>query len=214
MQSPGFVAVDVETANHDTSSICQVGVAACDARGRVRVVLDRLVDPEAAFDPGNVQVHGITAKDVKRAGAFPQAAEQLRRLLTNQIVISHTDFDRKAIDGAFRRYRLPPLQCTWLDSRDIARRTWSLENYKLPTIAKHLGIRHRHHNAADDARVCAEIVARALREKGTTIDQWAHGTPAAPAQATKRRGCLARMLGWGGVLAVLLATYHLKGPRL
>jgi DNA polymerase III epsilon subunit-like protein len=35
-----------------------------------------------------------------------------------------------------------------------------LDDHKLPTIAKHYGIKFKHHSALDDARTCAEIYCR------------------------------------------------------
>jgi DNA polymerase-3 subunit epsilon len=47
-----FVAVDVETANADLASICQVGIVAFDLSGPVST-WQSLVNPEDFFDPVN-----------------------------------------------------------------------------------------------------------------------------------------------------------------
>src|SRR4051812_8585352 len=94
--SPGgmmrFVAVDVETANPDLASICQLGVVVFES-GRVVEVWDTLVDPEDSFYHGNVGVHGIGERQVKGAPTFPRIAERLGRLLSGQVVAHHGAFD-------------------------------------------------------------------------------------------------------------------------
>ena len=89
--------------------------------------------------------------------------------------MSHTPFDRRALDGAMRRYGLAPLRADWLDSAAIARRAWP-ERYRrrwsLAVIAADLGIAFRHHDAVEDARAAAEIVLRACAHTGRGIDAW------------------------------------------
>jgi DNA polymerase-3 subunit epsilon len=52
----GFVAVDVERANPDLASICQIGMVEFQY-GKVSSVWQALVDPEDDFDPVNVSIH-------------------------------------------------------------------------------------------------------------------------------------------------------------
>jgi DNA polymerase-3 subunit epsilon len=62
----GFVALDVETANSDFSSICQIGIARFDG-DRLTEEWSTLVNPEDYFDPFNVSIHGITEDMVGEA---------------------------------------------------------------------------------------------------------------------------------------------------
>ena len=58
-----FNSIDVETANADRASICQIGIV----HVREGVIEDRwqtLVNPEDWFDPWNVSIHGIDETDV------------------------------------------------------------------------------------------------------------------------------------------------------
>jgi len=68
-----FVAIDVETANADRSSICQIGAVRVE-NGIVTDTFATLVDPETCFDPWNTQIHGITADMVQGQPAFPLVA--------------------------------------------------------------------------------------------------------------------------------------------
>ena len=58
-----FVAVDVETANPDLASICQIGIVTFE-NGSLSSAWQRLSDPKAYFYPWNVAIHGITERDV------------------------------------------------------------------------------------------------------------------------------------------------------
>ena len=59
-----FIAIDVETANPDLASICQIGLVTF----RDGVVADSwqsFVNPEDYFDELNVSIHGIDERAVR-----------------------------------------------------------------------------------------------------------------------------------------------------
>ncbi len=66
-----FTSIDVETANADLSSICQIGVVQfCDG-----IIVNRwntFVNRNDYFDALNVSVHGITESDVSTAPTFAE----------------------------------------------------------------------------------------------------------------------------------------------
>lgn len=169
-----FNAIDVETANSDPSSICQIGIVTI-RHGIIKGQTSFLVDPEAQFNDFNVRLHGIGQDTVRAAETLPQLERMLRRLLERTVLVSHTGFDRIAMDGAMERYDLRPLRARWLDSAMVARRAWPQKyrrHWNLAAIAGDLGIAFRHHDAAEDARVAGEIVLRASRHTGLDIDGW------------------------------------------
>ncbi len=116
-----FNAIDVETANADRSSICQIGIAHV-SNGKIEDTWKSLIDPEDWFDPWNVDVHGITQDSVKGAPTLPEVRNELRRRLRDSVLVSHTSFDRVAFERAMDKYSLEPLKVTWLDSAKIVRR--------------------------------------------------------------------------------------------
>jgi hypothetical protein len=89
--SPRFIAVDVETANADISSICQIAAVSFVGH-RVVNVWQSLLDPEDLFAPFNVSLHGIDRAAVQRAPCFPEVLAELSSLLTGMTVASHTSF--------------------------------------------------------------------------------------------------------------------------
>ncbi len=170
-----FNAIDVETANADRASICQIGIV----HVQNSVIVDRwqtLVNPEDWFDPWNVSIHGIEEKDVRSSPTLPEVREELRQRLRGSVLVSHTSFDRVAFERAMTRYDLEQLQVTWLDSAKIVRRAWperyGRKGYGLKNVATDLDISFTHHDALEDARAAAEIVLSACVAAETDIEGW------------------------------------------
>ncbi|MDE0159166.1 MAG: exonuclease domain-containing protein [Candidatus Dadabacteria bacterium] len=161
-----FVAVDVETANSNVSSICQVGIAMVRS-AEIKEIWTQLVDPHDFFDPYNIAIHGIDQKMVSGYPRFEELCDKIARHL-GEIVVSHTFFDRRAISKAFEECGKSLRYGTWIDSAQVARRAWpdkyALRGYNLENVARDLGIHFRHHDAGEDARVAAEIVLRAYAD--------------------------------------------------
>jgi DNA polymerase-3 subunit epsilon len=169
-----FVVIDVETANPDFSSICQVGVAAF-LDGTLHDTWESLVNPEDYFDELNVAIHGIDEKAVRSAPKWQAVYKLLAPWLQGQVVASHTPFDRAALSRACDKYGVAPYNCTWLDTARVVRRAWPVfaqKGYGLGNVAKHLNIQFQHHNAKEDARAAGEILLRAMTETGLTVEQW------------------------------------------
>ncbi len=197
-----FNSIDVETANADRASICQIGIVHV-RDGEIQDKWQTLVNPEDWFDPWNVSIHGIDEPDVRDSPTLPEVRDKLRARLRGSILVSHTSFDRVAFERAMTRYDLEQLQVTWLDSAKIARRAWpdryGRSGYGLKNIARDLGISFRHHDALEDARAAAEIVLRACATTETDIEGWlrrvdapigpsASGFPSGLTPSAKREG--------------------------
>ena len=169
-----FNALDVETANSNPASICQIGIVRV-RNGELKEQLSLLVNPEQPFTAMNMSIHGINGDMTTNSATIPGLEPELRRLLESLPLVSHTGFDRAALDGAMKRYGLQPIRTAWLDSAKIARRAWP-ERYRrrwnLAKITGDLGITFWHHDAAEDARAAAEIVLHACRHAGMDIDEW------------------------------------------
>lgn len=169
-----FVVIDVETANPDLGSICQVGVAIF-ADGKFTESWSSLVNPNDYFDSHNVSIHGITEGMVSSAPSWLEIHERLRTSFSNQIMASHTPFDRTAVRRACEKASTLPLECRWLDTARVVRRTWpkfSQSGYGLSNVAGHFGISFKHHDAEEDARVAGEILLRAIQETGSSAADW------------------------------------------
>jgi DNA polymerase III subunit epsilon len=170
-----FTVIDVETANADLESICQVGIVRFE-NGNLSAQWASLVNPDDYFDPFNVAIHGIDEGMVVGAPTFDEVYRKLSPMLSDQVVVSHTHFDRVAIDRVCEHYGLTPVTCTWLDSARIVRRAWpdryAESGYGLGNVAADLGIEYRAHDALEDARAAGLIVLRAIEATGLSVADW------------------------------------------
>lgn len=169
-----FIAVDVETANADLSSICQIGLAAFE-KGVLRRTWSTLIDPEDFFDGLNISIHGIDEDRIAGAPTFVRVFETLSQFTEGAVVASHTPFDRLALARACERYRLPELACTWLDTARVVRRAWqkwASSGYGLTNVAEGLGISYVPHDAEEDARAAGAVLLAAVQETGLSITDW------------------------------------------
>ena len=167
MKKIDFAAVDVETANTDVGTICQIGLAAFKDGALIRA-WSSLINPEEPFSGFNIRIHGITAAHVAEAPTLPDVAKTLRAWLNRQLVICHTLFDQRAFARGFAKYGLPELRCRWLDSCQVARRTWNSPSYSLPVICAHIGHTFKHHDALEDAKAAGAVILAATRKTGLT----------------------------------------------
>jgi DNA polymerase III subunit epsilon len=169
-----FYSLDVETANGDSSTICQIGIGKF-VNGELADTWQSLVDPMSYFHWGNVRVHGITEKMVHGAPVFREVYPELQRLLSANIVVHHSQFDRQAFRKAYTRFNLRPLDIHWLDSTRIVRHTWeqfSKGGYNLANVANHLGIEFRHHDALEDSVAAGKIVVEACKLTDRRVHDW------------------------------------------
>jgi DNA polymerase-3 subunit epsilon len=169
-----FVALDVETANADMASICQIGVARY-SNGSLAQEWKSYIDPQDHFDAINVSIHGINEATVAGAPTFGAVADQIRRTTGEHIVVTHTAFDRVALYQAGVKWRAAPLTCTWIDSACVARRTWtqfSQRGYGLQSVCDEIGYKFKHHDALEDAKAAARIMLAAIAQTGLDLNAW------------------------------------------
>lgn len=169
-----FVSIDVETANPDMASICQIGIAKF-VDGALVDEWVSLVNPEDYFDDINVSIHGIDKQAIKGKPTFPEVIKNLRHFLEGSVCVSHTHFDRVSIHRAFAKYDTQLFEITWLDSARVARRTWNefaWKGYGLKNICEKIGYQFKHHDALEDAKAAGYVLLAALKESQLDIDAW------------------------------------------
>lgn len=184
-----FVAIDVETANPDMASICQIGIARFEG-GQLVETWSSFIDPEDRFSPTNVAVHGIEPEMVKGQPKLPEVAERISSMLGGRISVHHTHFDRISVNRAFGRYRLPELQTTWLDSAWVVRQTWqdmARKGYGLHNVCQMIGYQFKHHDALEDAKAAGHVMLAAMRESQTRLHDWLSKADRPPTSSSKTR---------------------------
>lgn len=166
-----FVALDVETANADMASICSVGLATFED-GYLVSEWYTLIDPQDYFSPMNVAIHGIDEAAVVGAPTYLQAAATLEPLLHQNVVVTHTHFDRVALHQAAQRWGMEPISCTWLDSSRVCRRIWddcAKSGYGLKDLCKRINHQFQHHNALEDAKAAGRVLLAAMGDCGLDL---------------------------------------------
>src|ERR1700722_9978680 len=118
-----FVAIDVETANANMASICQIGIATFE-NGVLADEWKTFVDPQDYFDGINTSIHGIDESAVAGSPTFGMLARTISGALNGQVVVTHSAFDKVALYQAGAKCKASAPICTWLDSACVARRAW------------------------------------------------------------------------------------------
>jgi DNA polymerase III subunit epsilon len=170
-----FVAIDVETANPDMASICQIGMAKF-TDGKLVEEWVSLIDPEVDFFGKHISVHGIEPHMVAGKPTFPEVVAYLRSFLNGSITVSHTAFDRLAINRASEKYSIQPIETSWLDSSRVVRRTWTdlaQKGYGLSNVCKRIGYEfNNHHDALADAKAAGYVLLAAIQESKHDLTAW------------------------------------------
>ena len=165
MNNIDFCAIDFETACHNQASACAVGLARVRA-GEVMETFYSLIKPPKGMEilPFFTGIHHITMKQVAGAPSFSELWPSLSAFIGSDLLVAHNSpFDRGVLTAVLYHYGLkaaaPKFEC----SCHLARRAWpSLENHKLDTVSRYLGIELDHHEALSDAVACARIYVAAM----------------------------------------------------
>ncbi|THF53927.1 3'-5' exonuclease [Allorhizobium terrae] len=166
--APKTIAIDFETANEGRDSACSVGLAWI-ADGQVVRVEERLIRPRTMrFSSFNIAIHGIRPEHVEDAPEFPEVMDEFADDFAGAMMIAHNAaFDFSVWRGALDAYRLPYPSFDYVCSVKLAQKIWpQLPSHKLNILAAHLDLSFRHHNAAEDANICAQAVVEMMDRKG------------------------------------------------
>lgn len=167
-----FLALDVETANHDMASICQIGIATVSHSGEV-CTYSTLIDPRCRFV--FTSIHGIDAQMVRGAPTFSEVFPGLLPLLERHAIFQHSSFDQRAVDAAHAAMGAESPGLRWIDSVRVARQAWpefsNAGGHGLAHLKTALKLDFQHHDAGEDARAAAQVVLLAEKRLGVPFDQ-------------------------------------------
>ena len=163
-----YLAIDFETATSAGESACSVAL--------IEVKDGRMVDHHTLLQPPgnkyfwrNIQVHGIRERDTANSPFFPRLWPQLSRLLAGKLVVAHNaSFDMNVLKRCLQYYDLQPVEFNFMCTVRLSRKVWpQLPNHKLDTMGRFFDIQFKHHDALEDARLCAQIPLKAMEALGT-----------------------------------------------
>ena len=165
-----FIALDLETATSDRSSICQFGITEV-IDGIPQEPKSWLIRPkDNKYFKKNIKIHGITPEDTESSPSFLEVWAEVLPYLQDKIVVAHnTSFDMYALRDALNNYGIeyPNFDyfCTYRISKDIV---VGCENYTLDTICNYLEIDFgKHHRADSDSLGCALLLLKCFEIDGS-----------------------------------------------
>ncbi|MET4704891.1 3'-5' exonuclease [Frigoribacterium sp. UYMn621] len=173
-----FTAIDFETANSSNASACSVGLV----KVRDGLVVDRVawfIRPPAGFDhftEWNTRIHGIMAPDVAEAKLWSEQLADLVAFADDDFLVAHNaGFDMGVISGACRASFVDIPDFRYLCSLQVARKTYTLDSYRLTVAAMAAGFEDfAHHDALADSEACAAIIVHAAnRHDASSIEELA-----------------------------------------
>jgi len=165
-----FTAIDFETANSSPASACSVGLV----KVRDGVVVDRaswFIRPPLghdAFLEWNTRIHGIVESDVQHAKGWAEQYPDIVAFADGDVLVAHNArFDMGVIAGGCHATGIELGEHHSMCSLQVARKTYTLDSYRLPVAAMAAGYEgFQHHDAAADAEACAAIVVHAAGRHG------------------------------------------------
>lgn len=165
-----FTAIDFETANASSASACAVGLARV-RDGKVVATAGWLIRPPEGHDRFfelNIGIHGIRPEDVAGAKTWDAQLDDLAGFAGADILVAHNaGFDMAVLRRACEATSQPCPPYRYACSLQVARRTYDLPSYRLPSAAAAAGFGpFAHHEATADAVACAHIMIDAARRAG------------------------------------------------
>jgi exonuclease, DNA polymerase III, epsilon subunit family len=163
--------------------------------------LQFLLKPRELMSDFIIGIHGITNEMVQTAPFISEKIREIHNFFKGSVVMAHhAPFDMGFISVDFEKAQLPlpeePALCTSLLSRKWIH---GVENHKLQTLVKHLGVDGgQAHRAYDDAKACLHVGLACFAKMGeqTTL-----------AQAIKSQG---KNLWWRDYSLILSSQAHIK----
>jgi DNA polymerase-3 subunit epsilon len=156
-----FTAVDVETPNRYSRSICSIGIVRVDGDGDP-VRLHYLVNPCDEFDAANIAIHGIRPNDVENEPSLYDLWPKIEPYFTECLLVAHNAlFDLPVIRKALLRENLSAENWKYVCTLETSRKhipKAAFGSHRLNDLCAGLNIPlEHHHNALDDAVACANL---------------------------------------------------------
>lgn len=160
---PAFAAIDFETADDGPDSACSLAVVRVERDDAVRETSWLIRPPRREFR--FTYIHGITWQHVQSQPSFADLWQHIARQLegVDFLAAHNAPFDRRVLESCCRAAGLRAPRLPYVCTVQVARAVWGVYPTKLPDVCRHLKLPLVHHDAASDARACAQIVLAAAR---------------------------------------------------
>ena len=161
-----FVVLDVETTGFypEKDRICEISMAALK---NLEVVnsFTSLVNPGVEIPYSVFKVHGIDNDMVARSPSFEEIANIVMDFISESVLVGHNiEFDFGFLKEEMQRAGYNIGDFLLIDTVVLSRKLYSIGNYKLQTVAKHLNIySDTFHRAEKDVEVTVKIFQNIIR---------------------------------------------------
>ncbi len=153
-----YISIDIENPNARGNSICSIGIIIVKDN---KIVDEKysLINPEDRFDTNNSNITGLNYSDVKDAPTFKEYWENIKDLLSDNIIIGHNViYDLTVIAKALERYEIKVPIFNYYCTLKLSRNCINTNSYSLNNLCNLLNINlENHHNALEDAKASQKI---------------------------------------------------------
>ncbi len=168
-----FTAIDFETANRNADSACSVGLVTVSG-GEIVDQQRFLIRPRPMiFEPGNIRIHRITPDMVRHEKTWEEVWPLMLPYLQTGVWAAHNaGFDMKVMATSLASRQMPFPTANYFCTVRTSKKVWpGLKGYSLGALAQHFDYELNHHEALSDARVCARLALRAIKDAGITSER-------------------------------------------
>lgn len=171
--SQRYVVFDVETPNSHNDRMSAIGITVVED-GCVADSFYSLVNPDAHFDPFNIQLTGITPAMVEDQPNFAELWQKIEPMMNSGLLVAHNArFDMSVLAKCLSAYEIQwhpyaYYTCTC----EMGRACYpELEHHKLNTLCDYLSIKLDHHDAGSDSLAAAKLLLNYMNN-GMNVDEF------------------------------------------
>ncbi|MGJ7044448.1 PolC-type DNA polymerase III [Thermoanaerobacterium thermosulfurigenes] len=162
-----FVVFDIETTGLSSINDNIIEIGAVKIKNfQIVDTFETFVNPQVHISKFITKLTGITDDMVKEYPSIEEILPKFLDFIKDSILVAHNaNFDVTFIKTKARNLGME-VDNPVLDTLELSRHMYeNLKNYKLDTVAQHLGVSlENHHRAVDDAKATAEIFIKSINK--------------------------------------------------
>ncbi|MBE0068056.1 PolC-type DNA polymerase III [Thermoanaerobacterium thermosaccharolyticum] len=162
-----FVVFDIETTGLSSINDSIIEIGAVKIKDcQIVDTFETFVNPQIHISNFITKLTGITDDMVKRYPSIDEVLPKFLEFIKGSTLVAHNaNFDVTFIKTKAKNLGIE-VDNPVLDTLELSRHMYeNLKNYKLDTVAQHLGVSlENHHRAVDDARATAEIFLKSINK--------------------------------------------------
>lgn len=159
-----FIAIDFETATDDNNSACSIGIVEANGLEVTNLEYHLIQPPQNKYEWNNIKIHGIKPGDTENEKSFDLLWPTISHYFDGScyIVAHNARFDMEVLKACLNHYDLDMPSFNYLNSMSITSEYGA--GNSLSDRAKYYNVPcDNHHNALNDAEVCALIVIERIK---------------------------------------------------